>query len=61
MILWRIHDNWNHTHHCEFLLRDASEVELLPRDCAPGSIARTYDWSAYFTLDEDGEWVQAVF
>lgn len=61
MILWRTGDEWNSSDHQEYLLRDENEVAMLPVDCAPGSIARTYDWSAYYTLNEDRVWVKAVF
>lgn len=44
----------------EFLLDNAEDINSVPKDCHPGSIAYTADMSAAWQMSPNGEWVQII-
>lgn len=55
MIVLKMGDNHNHMNHKEMYVKNEGELASI-EDCAPGSVAMTYDMSKVWILTEDGEW-----
>lgn len=55
MVVLKVHGEHNYVDHKEVFVKNEGELAEI-KNCAPGSIAMTYDLSKTWVLDEDGAW-----
>lgn len=52
--------NYNANNYAEFVCDEDSDVEKLPKDCAPGSIAFVVNGAKVYMLNNQSTWISLL-